>query len=93
MKNGNSTNSLRLVFWETTSACNLRCVHCRACPVEQRSPDDLSTDEAKAFIDQVSSFASPILVLSGGEPLVREDILDLAAYGHSKGLRIALATN
>lgn len=61
--------------------------------MEQRSPDDLSTDEAKAFIDQVSSFASPILVLSGGEPLVREDILDLAAYGHSKGLRIALATN
>lgn len=83
----------RLVFWETTTACNLKCVHCRACPVEERSPDDLSTDEARALIDDISSYAKPVLVLSGGEPLVRDDIFDIAGYGSRCGLPIALATN
>ncbi len=83
----------RLVFWETTTACNLRCVHCRACPVEERPPDDLTLDEAKTLIDQIASFAKPVLVLSGGEPLVRPDIFEIASYANAAGLRVALATN
>ena len=83
----------RLVFWELTSACNLKCVHCRACPIDQRSPEDLTTEEGKTLIEQIASFAKPVLVLSGGEPLVRPDVFELAKYGASMGLRIALATN
>ena len=83
----------RLVFWELTSACNLKCVHCRACPVYQRSPEDLTTEEGKTLIKQIASFAKPVLVLSGGEPLVRPDVFELARHGASMGLRIALATN
>ncbi|HET6457245.1 MAG TPA: heme b synthase [Armatimonadota bacterium] len=83
----------RLVFWELTSACNLKCIHCRACPIDQRSPEDLTTEEGKTLIEQIASFAKPVLVLSGGEPLVRPDVFQLAEYGTSQGLRVALATN
>lgn len=83
----------RLIFWEMTNACNLRCVHCRACPVEQRSPEDLTTSEGKALIDSIASFSKSAIVLSGGEPLVRPDVFEIAEYGTSRGLRMLLATN
>jgi radical SAM protein with 4Fe4S-binding SPASM domain len=83
----------RLIFWEVTKGCNLRCVHCRATATELSSPSDLSTDKALAVIDQIAAAANPILVLSGGEPLFRSDIFQLARYGTDKGLRVALATN
>ena len=83
----------RLVFWEVTKGCNLRCIHCRATATELMSPTDLPTEKAKAIIDQIAAFASPILVLSGGEPLYRKDIFELAGYATSKELRVALATN
>lgn len=96
----------RLIFWETTRACNLKCPHCRASAQAGRSPDDLSTDEAKKFIESAASFSSPreigkaaisrrkpILVFSGGEPLLREDIYELISFADSLGLRPALATN
>lgn len=82
-----------MVFWELTNACNLKCVHCRACPAEQRSPEELTTEESKKLIDQISSFSAPAIVLSGGEPLVRPDVFEIAEYGVSKGLRMLLATN
>jgi radical SAM protein with 4Fe4S-binding SPASM domain len=83
----------RLVFWEVTKGCNLRCIHCRATATELSSPTDLPTEKAKAIIDQIAGFADPILVLSGGEPLYRKDIFELARYATDKGLRVALATN
>jgi radical SAM protein with 4Fe4S-binding SPASM domain len=83
----------RLVFWELTKGCNLRCIHCRASATELSSPKDLSTRNALAIINQIAEFASPILVLSGGEPLYRSDIFQLARYATDKGLRVALATN
>ncbi|MCX6344125.1 MAG: radical SAM protein [Armatimonadetes bacterium] len=83
----------RLIFWEMTTACNLKCIHCRACPVEERSPDDLTTAEAKAMLDQFVSAGGPAVVLSGGEPLVRPDWFEIASYGASIGLRMLLATN
>ena len=84
---------LRLVFWETTTGCNLRCIHCRASAVALSSPDDLSTDEALAFVDSLADFARPVLVLSGGEPLYRRDIFQIASHAHERELPVALATN
>jgi radical SAM protein with 4Fe4S-binding SPASM domain len=83
----------RLVFWELTTGCNLRCVHCRATAQELASPYDLSTPDALKVIEQVSSVSRPILILSGGEPLFRKDLFELASYAVERGLLVALATN
>ncbi len=83
----------RLIFWELTTGCNLRCIHCRASATELSSPDDLSTDEAIGLIDQFAEYAPFILVLSGGEPLYRKDIFRLASYATSRWIKVALATN
>jgi radical SAM protein with 4Fe4S-binding SPASM domain len=83
----------RLIFWELTKGCNLRCIHCRASATELSAPSDLSTQAACDIIDQIVAVSTPILVLSGGEPLFRSDIFQLARYGTDKGLRVALATN
>jgi AdoMet-dependent heme synthase len=86
-------NKPRLIFWELTKGCNLRCIHCRASATELSSPSDLSTEAALDIIDQIAAVSTPILVLSGGEPLFRSDVFRLARYGMVKGLRVALATN
>ena len=83
----------RLVFWEVTKGCNLRCIHCRATASELLSPYDLPITKALNLIKQISQSFLPILVLSGGEPLFRHDIFDLASYATSLGIRVALATN
>lgn len=85
--------NLHLVFWETTRSCNLRCPHCRAQAETTRSPQELTRDEAKRFMREISEFAKPILVFSGGEPLVREDLYELITYAFELGLRPAVATN
>jgi AdoMet-dependent heme synthase len=90
----NVQNQLRLVFWETTAGCNLECIHCRRLDVStQLAKDDMTTEESYEFIDALADTAKPILVLSGGEPLFRPDIFDIAKYAVSKGLTVALATN
>ena len=83
----------RLIFWELTTGCNLRCIHCRASATDLMSPDDLSTAEARQVIDQIAEYAPFILVLSGGEPLWRKDVFALAEYAAAKNIRVALATN
>ncbi len=83
----------RLVFWELTTGCNLRCIHCRASATELMSPDDLSTKECLDIVDQLAAYAPFILVLSGGEPLWRRDVFDIARRAVSHGIRVALATN
>jgi len=88
-----ATASPRLIFWEVTKGCNLRCIHCRASATELSSPSDLTTAIALGIVDQIAAAANPILVLSGGEPLYRSDIFQLARYGTDRGLRVALATN
>ncbi|MCL7475207.1 MAG: radical SAM protein, partial [ANME-2 cluster archaeon] len=87
------TRPPRLVAWELTRACNLACRHCRADAVTKLDPNELSTDEAKDFIDQLVEFGKPILILTGGEPLLRDDFYEIAQYGTDKGLRVVLATN
>jgi radical SAM protein with 4Fe4S-binding SPASM domain len=83
----------RLVFWEVTKGCNLRCIHCRATATELASPLDLPTSKALEIIGDIAAYGSPILVLSGGEPLYRRDIFELARSASDRGLRVALATN
>ena len=86
-------NTLRLVFWELTKRCNLRCVHCRAEALDRGFEGEMTTDEARRVLDDIASFSSPIVVLTGGEPLMRADIFDIARYAKEKKLRTALATN
>lgn len=85
--------SLRLVFWETTKACNLTCKHCRAVPRRSIGPTELTTRRAFDLIDGIAEVARPVMVLSGGEPLFRPDLYDIAEYGAQSGFRMALATN
>lgn len=77
--------------WEMTRACALACVHCRAEAQPRRDPRELSTAEGRRLIDQVVEIGQPILVLTGGDPLMRRDIFELAAYAIGRGLRTALS--
>lgn len=79
-----------VVIWETTRACDLACVHCRAEAVPYRRPDELSTDEAKTMLRKVREFGSVVFVLSGGDCLKRPDVFELIEYGFSLGLRMAV---
>lgn len=82
------------IAWEMTRRCNLKCVHCRSSSeMEAKGHPDFSEDEAFRIIDDISSYAKPVVVLSGGEPLLRGDIFAIAKYGAEKGLRMCLATN
>ncbi len=87
------SNILRMLFWETTTACNLKCRHCRATATENRPHEELTLDHGKKLLQSVTSFARPVIVLSGGEPLVRPDIFEIASFGSDLGLRMVLATN
>jgi heme b synthase len=82
------------IAWEITRRCNLRCVHCRsASEMEAKGHPDFPTSEAFRIIDDIVSYAKPVVVLSGGEPLKRDDVFEIAKYGTEKGLRMCLATN
>ena len=86
---------LRLVFWETTAGCNLTCQHCRRLDLcgSGLAPGDMETEQCLQLVDSIAAFARPILVLSGGEPLIRPDIFQIADYAAEKNLPVALATN
>ena len=79
-----------IVIWETTQACDLACLHCRASAVPRRDPRELSTDEAKDLIDAVRGFGRPLFVLTGGDPLKRPDTVELVRYAAAAGLRVAM---
>ena len=87
------TANLRLVAWETTRNCNLACVHCRASATLGPHSGELDTGEAFRLLDQIAEVAPAIVILTGGEPLMREDIFDIAAYGTRRGLRMVMAPN
>jgi radical SAM protein with 4Fe4S-binding SPASM domain len=86
---------LRLVFWEATAGCNLACRHCRRLEVSRAlSKRDMTTEQVRrGLIDGLAAVGRPVLVCSGGEPLLRSDLFELAAYARARGLPIALATN
>jgi heme b synthase len=82
------------IAWEITRRCNLKCVHCRSSSeLEVDNHPDFSLEEAKRMLDDIKSYADPVMVLSGGEPLLRPDVFDIATYGTGLGLRMCLATN
>jgi heme b synthase len=81
------------VAWETTQKCNLKCVHCRCSSDMLSSEGDFTTEEGKKLLKEIADFSKPVVVLSGGEPLLRPDIFELAEYGTSLGLRMCMATN
>ena len=83
----------RLVFWETTKACPLACVHCRALALREPAPDELTTDEGKALIDELASAGppAPVLILTGGDCLQRRDLDVLTAHAHAIGVPVAIS--
>lgn len=82
-----------VVVWNITQQCNLKCVHCYAHAKNRKYEGELSTDEGKAIIDDLAQFGSPVILFSGGEPLMREDLPELAEYAVSKGMRAVISTN
>jgi len=84
---------LRMVAWEVTRSCNLSCVHCRAGAERGPYAGEFDTEECRRLIDDIASFSSPVIILTGGEPLLREDIYDLASHGTARGLRMVIAPN
>ena len=82
------------IAWEITRRCNLKCVHCRSSSgLEAKGHPDFTLDEAKRVLDDIASYAKPVVVLSGGEPLLRPDVFEIATHGTGLGLRMCLATN
>jgi heme b synthase len=86
-------HELRMVAWELTRRCNLSCVHCRASAERGPYSGELSTEECLKVMDGIASFSKPVIILTGGEPLLRTDIFDLSMYGSQKGFRMVMATN
>ncbi len=80
-----------ILFWEVTRACALACKHCRAIAQPQAHPDELCHDEAMALVDKIAELAPPMLVLTGGDPMMRSDIYELISYATQRGLRVALS--
>lgn len=79
------------IAWELTRACAYACAHCRAEAQPRRDSGELDTEEAFAVVDDLANFGNrPILVLTGGDPLMRRDVFEIAAYADSRGLRVAL---
>ena len=82
-----------VVVWNMTKACNLRCIHCYYTARSQPDPGELTTAEAKALIDDLAQFGVPVLLFSGGEPLMREDLFELGGYAVERGIRAVISTN
>jgi radical SAM protein with 4Fe4S-binding SPASM domain len=82
-----------IVVWNITRACNLKCVHCYNDSGTNKADDELSTNEAKAVLDNLSGFGVPSVLFSGGEPLMRPDLFELMGYAVERGLRAVISTN
>ncbi len=87
-----SKKPIPVTVWNTTSRCNLKCMHCYA-DAGAKKAGELTNQEAMEFIDDLASINVPVLLLSGGEPMLREDIIELIAYAKSKRMHVSLSTN
>ncbi len=88
-----SADKKPVVVFNATRACNLKCIHCYAHADGGVAPGELTTDEARGMIDNLADFGAPVILFSGGEPLVRPDVFDLAAHAIEKGMRAVFSTN
>lgn len=92
-KHGVRVGAGPVVVWNSTKTCNLKCRHCYMSSDAQKYEGELTTEEAKRFIDDLAEFNVPVLLFSGGEPLMRKDFFELAEYAAAKGIRPTLSTN
>ena len=88
-----SADKKPVVVWNMTRRCNLKCVHCYAQAVDPEGKDDISTDQAKTMIDDLAAYGAPVMLFSGGEPLVRQDLTELADHATQRGMRAVISTN
>lgn len=88
-----SADKKPVVVWNVTRACNLKCIHCYAHAVGRSRETELTTEQAKTMIDDLAKFGVPVLLFSGGEPLVRPDLVELARYAVAQGMRAVISTN
>ena len=88
-----SADKKPVVVWNMTRRCNLKCIHCYSNSADIDYPDELTTEEGKKLIDDLAGFGAPVILFSGGEPLLRQDLLELAQYTTSKGMRAVISTN
>ena len=88
-----SVDKKPVVVWNVTRACNLKCLHCYAHAVGRSEENELTTEHSLAMIDELAEFGVPVILFSGGEPLVRRDIAKLASYAVDKGMRAVVSTN
>ncbi len=88
-----SADKKPVIVWNMTRRCNLKCVHCYARAVDVHGKDEIDTASAKRMIDDLAAYGVPVMLFSGGEPLVREDLVELAAYAVEKGMRAVISTN
>ncbi len=92
-QHGTTHGSGPVVVWNCTKTCNLKCIHCYSASENKKYPNELTTEEAKQFIDDLADFNVPVILFSGGEPLIRPDILELAAYAKERGIRSTFSSN
>jgi len=82
-----------VVVWTSTRSCNLHCAHCYTDSHDRPYSGELTTDEALAMVDDLAGLGSPVLLISGGEPLRRHDLLTVAAHARERGMRVVISTN
>ena len=88
-----SSDKRPVIVWNITRQCNLKCVHCYAHAKNISSDSELSTQQGKNLLDDLADFGVPVILFSGGEPLIRKDLPELAAYAVEKGMRAVISTN
>lgn len=88
-----SVDKKPVVVWNMTRRCNLKCAHCYAQAKGLPGRDEMSTEQGKALINDLAAYGAPVMLFSGGEPLVREDLTELAAHAVEKGMRAVISTN
>ena len=88
-----SADKKPVVVWNMTQRCNLKCAHCYAQAVTDKGEDPINTEKAKVLIDDLAAYGAPVILFSGGEPTIRQDLPELASYATSKGMRAVISTN
>jgi Fe-coproporphyrin III synthase len=88
-----SSDKKPVVVWNTTRACNLRCVHCYASALPQSDEHELTTEQGYHLIEDLAAYGAPVILFSGGEPLLKADLLKLARFAADRGIRAVLSTN
>ena len=88
-----SADKKPVVVWNMTRRCNLKCVHCYAQAETDKGVDPISTQQAKVMIDDLAAYGAPVMLFSGGEPVVREDLVELAKHAKARGMRAVISTN